>query len=174
MAGLVVGLTALAVWGQERPGAIRPSEKVLTLKQALRLLTISQQTRFFFAFLFGGIFFLFIQQMALEPFGGDVFGLSVKETTLFNAHQMAGVLLGMGMTGGWLAKRLGKRTATGLGVAISAIGKAQHGVETKQAAQTRSRSDDTPPQKAWRLPFDRLRPALNRRSLHRPEQLLPF
>jgi BCD family chlorophyll transporter-like MFS transporter len=121
MAGLVVGLTALAVWGQERPRAIRPSEEILTLKQALQLLTISQQTRLFFAFLLGGIFFLFVQQMALEPFGGDVFGLSVKETTLFNAYQMVGVLLGMGMAGGRLAKRLGKKTATGLGAVISTI-----------------------------------------------------
>jgi BCD family chlorophyll transporter-like MFS transporter len=117
----VVGLTVPAVWGQEPPSAIRASAKTLTLKQALRLLTISQQTRFFFAFLFGGIFFLFVQQMALEPFGGDVFGLSVKETTFFNAYQMVGVLLGMGMTGGWLARRLGKKAATGLGAVVSAI-----------------------------------------------------
>ncbi len=121
MAGLVVGLTALAVWGQEPPRAIRPSVKALTLKQALWLLTTSQQTLFFFAFLFGGIFFLFVQQMALEPFGGDVFGLNVKETTFFNAYQMVGVLLGMGMTGGWLARRLGKKAATGLGAVVSAI-----------------------------------------------------
>jgi BCD family chlorophyll transporter-like MFS transporter len=121
MAGLVVGLTALAVLGQEPPRAIRPSAKALTLKQALWLLTTSQQTLFFFAFLFGGIFFLFVQQMALEPFGGDVFGLSVKETTFFNAYQMVGVLLGMGMTGGWLARRLGKKAATGLGAVVSAI-----------------------------------------------------
>jgi BCD family chlorophyll transporter-like MFS transporter len=121
MAALVVTLTALAVWGQERPRTTDPSNKALTLNQALRLLTISQQTRFFFAFLFGGIFFLFVQQMALEPFGGDLFGLSVKETTLFNAYQMIGVLLGMGMTGGWLTKRLGKKAATGVGAVVSAI-----------------------------------------------------
>jgi len=121
MAGLVVGLTALAIWGQERPRAIHSSEKALTLKQAVRLLTISQQTRFFFAFLFGGLFFLFVQQMVLEPFGGDLFGLSVKETTLFNAYQMVGVLLGMGVTGGWLAKRVGKKAVTGVGAVVSAI-----------------------------------------------------
>jgi BCD family chlorophyll transporter-like MFS transporter len=121
MAGLVVGFTALAVGGQERPRDPRLSEKALTLKQALRLLTISQQTRFFFAFLFGGIFFLFMQQMVLEPFGGDVFGLSVRETTFFNAYQMVGVLLGMGMTGGWLARRFGKKAATGLGAVVAAI-----------------------------------------------------
>jgi BCD family chlorophyll transporter-like MFS transporter len=43
------------------------------------------------------------------------------ETTFFNAYQMVGVLLGMGMTGGWLARRLGKKAATGLGAVVSAI-----------------------------------------------------
>jgi len=28
-----------------------------------------------------GLFFIFLQQVVLEPFGGDVFGLSVAETT---------------------------------------------------------------------------------------------
>lgn len=122
MAGLLVGLTALAIWGQEQRGPARLSQDALTLKQAVRLLTISQQTRFFFAFLFAGIFFQFVQQMALEPFGGDVFGLSLKETTLFNAYQMVGVLLGMALSGAWLARRVGKKATTGLGSAVTGIG----------------------------------------------------
>jgi len=59
--------------------------------------------------------------LALEPFGGDVFGLSVKETTLFNAYNMAGVLLGMGISGAWLAKRLGKKATTALGVVVAGV-----------------------------------------------------
>ncbi len=121
MAGLLLALTALAIWGQERPRGTRLSQDALTLKQAVRLLTISQQTRFFFAFLFAGIFFQFVQQMALEPFGGDVFGLSLKETTLFNAYQMVGVLLGMALSGAWLARRVGKKATTGLGSAVTGI-----------------------------------------------------
>lgn len=121
MAGLVVGFTSVSVWRQERPRATQTSESALTLRQSVRLLTISQQTRFFFAFLFAGIFFQFLQQLALEPFGGDVFGLSVKETTLFNAYNMAGVLLGMGISGAWLAKRLGKKATTALGVVVAGV-----------------------------------------------------
>jgi len=122
MAGLLVGLTVLAIWRQERPRAAQRSEQALTLKQAVRVLTISQQTRFFFAFLFAGIFFQFVQQMALEPFGGDVFGLSVKETTLFNAYQMVGVLLGMGLSGAWLARRIGKKSTTAIGSLLAGLG----------------------------------------------------
>ena len=121
VSGLVAALTTVAVWGQERPRTARPSQGSLTLRQALRLLTGSRQARFFFAFLFGGMFFLFVQQMTLEPFGGEVFSLNVKQTTLFNAYQMVGVLLGMGMTGGWLARRVGKKVATGVGLVASAI-----------------------------------------------------
>jgi len=121
MAWLVAALTALAVWGREHPRSTPSRERGLTLRQALRLITLSRQTRRFFAFLFGGIFFLFVQQMALEPFGGDVFGLGVNETTLFNAYQMVGTLLGMGMSGGWLATRFGKRAAAGLGAVVSVL-----------------------------------------------------
>jgi BCD family chlorophyll transporter-like MFS transporter len=122
MAGLLVGLTILAIWRQERPRAAQPSKEALTLSQAVRVLTISQQTKFFFAFLFAGIFFQFVQQMALEPFGGDVFALSVKETTLFNAYQMVGVLLGMGLSGAWLARRIGKKSTTAIGSLLAGLG----------------------------------------------------
>lgn len=121
MAGLLAVLTALALWGQERPRQATPSEDTLTLRQALRLLTISQQTRFFFAFLFAGIFFQFLQQMVLEPFGGDVFNLSLRETTLFNAYHMVGVLLGMALSGGWLARRVGKKATTGVGSVVTGV-----------------------------------------------------
>lgn len=120
VAGLVAGLTAVAVWGQERPRAARPSEEALSPGQAARVLTASRQTRLFFAFLSFGLFFLFLQQVVLEPFGGDVFAMSVRETTLFNAFQMAGVLLGMGLAGSLLVKRLGKAAIAGLGAAVAA------------------------------------------------------
>ncbi len=120
VAGLVVVLTAVAVWGQEHPHAARPSEEALSPRQALRVLTASRQTRLFFAFMSLGLFFIFLQQVVLEPFGGDVFGMSVRETTLFNAYQMAGVLLGMGLAGGLIVRRLGKRTTAGLGALVAA------------------------------------------------------
>ncbi len=43
-------------------------------------------------------FFVFMQDAVLEPFGGDLFGLPVGETTRFNAFWGSGVLLGMVIT----------------------------------------------------------------------------
>ncbi len=119
MSVLVLVLTVVAVWGQERRVAPRPSEATLSLRQAVALLTGERQTALFFVFVFGGILFLFIQQVVLEPFGGDVFGMSVRQTTLFNAYQMVGVLAGMA-AGTWLSRRLGARSTAGVGLAVSA------------------------------------------------------
>ena len=117
VAGLVVVLTAAAVWGEERPCAARPSQEALTPRQAVRVLTASRQTRLFFAFMSLGLFFLFLQQVVLEPFGGDVFAMGVRETTLFNAFQMVGVLLGMGLAGSLRSGGWGKGPPRGWGQA---------------------------------------------------------
>ncbi len=115
-AGIVALCTAVAIWGVERRGSeAKPSEEAQSLPQAMGILVGSRQAQLFFGFLFCGIFFLFLQQTALEPFGGDVFGMSVRETTLFNAFQMVGVLLGMGVAGAWLSKRMGPQPTAGLG-----------------------------------------------------------
>jgi len=43
--------------------------------------------------------------VVLEPVGGQVFDLEVRETTLFNAYQMVGVLAGMLLSGQFLANK---------------------------------------------------------------------
>lgn len=121
MAGVLLGLTMLGIWGQERPRPTERSGEALSLEQAVRVLTISRQTRLFFTFLFAGLFFQFVQQLVLEPFGGDVFGLPVRETTLFNAYQMVGTLLGMGLSGAWLSRKIGKKATTAIGSVVAGV-----------------------------------------------------
>ena len=119
---ILVALTVIAIWGLEKPRtAPRQIERAVSLSRAVAVLSGSGQVRLFFAFLLSGIFFLFIQQVVLEPFGGDVFGLSVRETTLFNAYQMVGVLAGMGLGGAWLVKQIGLRPTAGLGALVAAV-----------------------------------------------------
>lgn len=118
MAGILLLLTIAAVWGQEGRAPLRPSAEALTLRQAVAVLRHGRQAQIFFAFLFSGILFFFLQQVVLEPFGGDVFRMSVREATSFNAAQMVGVLAGMGLAAGWLSHRLGMRGTAGLGLAI--------------------------------------------------------
>lgn len=121
MSIVLMGLTVVSIWGQERRASVQRVGQALHLGQGVRVVMASHQARSFFVFLFLGIFFQFVQQMTLEPFGGDVFSLPVKETTLFNAYQMVGTLLGMGLSGAWVVRRLGKKKTTAVGSLVAGI-----------------------------------------------------
>jgi BCD family chlorophyll transporter-like MFS transporter len=115
----VVLLTVIAIWRQEKP-ATSATPAAVSTREALSLLN-GRQPRLFFAFLASGILFLFLQQVVLEPFGGDVFGMSIRQTTLFNAYQMVGVLAAMAVGGMWLSRRLGEKRTAGLGLVVASL-----------------------------------------------------
>lgn len=121
MGAIVMGLTLFSIWGIEPPMRAKPSSEAITGRQAWALMISGRQTRIFFFFLFSGILFLFLQNVVLEPFGGDVLGMSVGETTRFNAFQMVGVLSGMALAGGWLSSRLGNKLTASIGLLLSSI-----------------------------------------------------
>lgn len=120
-AGIYLVCTTAAVWGLEPRGmAVVPSQEAVGLRQAVVLMVGNPQARLFFGFMICSMFSLFLQQVVLEPFGGRVFGMSVGETTRFNAYQMVGVLIGMGLAGGLLTRRLGLQRTAGLGAGVAA------------------------------------------------------
>ena len=98
LTGMVIAgvLWFLSVWREERAVAA-PSTRATPrpLREALRGIWAVQDTRRYGLFLGASAFFAFMQDAVLEPFGGDVFGLTVGETTRFNAYWGSGVLLGM-------------------------------------------------------------------------------
>jgi BCD family chlorophyll transporter-like MFS transporter len=113
VAVLVVALNVLAVWGID-PGVVDEDElpEPTTAWRAIREVAGIGAARRFFVFTLASSLFLFLQQAVLEPFGGDVLGLSVRATTGFNSVQTLGVLAGMLFTGRGIADRAGhKRTA---------------------------------------------------------------
>jgi BCD family chlorophyll transporter-like MFS transporter len=116
---IVAAFTGIAVWRVEKKRLPSQRERSRENLPAWKLLSSGRQTRLFFFFLFSGIFFLFLQQVVLEPFGGDVFGMDVRQTTLFNAFQMVGVLAGMGFAGGYLSRRIGNKTTAGIGLSLA-------------------------------------------------------
>jgi len=127
VAVLVVALNVAAVWGLD-PGEVDEDElaEPTSAWNAVREIAAIGAARRFFAFTLAATVFLFLQQAVLEPFGGDVLGLSVRATSGFNAVQTIGVLIGMLITGRGIADRAGhKRTATvgliGSAVAFSAL-----------------------------------------------------
>lgn len=67
----------------------------LSFRATFARLWADQRTRRYAIFLGASAFFAFMQDAMLEPFGGDVFGLSAGQTTRFNAYWGGGVVVSM-------------------------------------------------------------------------------
>jgi MFS transporter, BCD family, chlorophyll transporter len=118
---LVVALALIATWGVEKRysrfinNAQNDREDSITLSRAIKVLTTSRQTGIFFAFLSLLTIGLFMQEAVLEPYGGEVFGMSIGETTKLNSFWGIGILLGYGITGFAIIPSWGKKLSTKIG-----------------------------------------------------------
>ena len=126
--GAVLGLSGLSTIGVEKRfsrygsrSTLVQREDQITLGRALRILTASRQTGLFFSFLLVMSISLFMQDAVLEPYGGEVFGLCISETTQLNAFFGMGTLVGIGATGFLVVPRLGKKNTVKLGCIGSAV-----------------------------------------------------
>jgi MFS transporter, BCD family, chlorophyll transporter len=126
--GVAILLTFIATVGVEKKFS-RLSKRSLptvredniTLGHALSILTASRQTGIFFTFLLVMTISLFMQDAVMEPYGGEVFKMTIAETTKLNAFFGTGTLFGLGLTGILIAPRIGKKTTTKLGCIAVAI-----------------------------------------------------
>ena len=125
---VVVALTLIATWGVEKKYSRFSDrnnhsnrEDSITLGESLRVLTASRQTAIFFSFLCLITISLFMQEAVLEPYGGEVFGMSIADTTKLNANWGIGILIGYSLTGFLVAPRLGKKLTTKLGCLLVAV-----------------------------------------------------
>ncbi|MEM9534755.1 MAG: BCD family MFS transporter [Cyanobacteria bacterium P01_A01_bin.3] len=124
----VIALSVLATVGIERKysryssrSTVSDREDSITLGRALTVLTSSRQTGIFFSFLLLMSISLFMQDAILEPYGGEVFGMKISETTRLNAFFGLGTLLGIATTGFAIVPRCGKQGTTRLGCILVAI-----------------------------------------------------
>lgn len=90
-------------------------EDQITFAKAMKVLASNRQTSIFFCFLFLMSLSLFMQDAVMEPYGGEVFKMTIAETTRLNAFFGTGTLLGLGFTGFLIVPRLGKRNTTKYG-----------------------------------------------------------
>jgi BCD family chlorophyll transporter-like MFS transporter len=119
--GAVVLLTLIALWRQEQRRTSPLPTSAPPLRTALLVLRRSRQTRLFFVVILLGLFFHFLQDVILEPFGGEVLNLSVRQTTMFNAYNMIGVITGL-LAGGAIAiPRIGKKRTAAAGNLLGVI-----------------------------------------------------
>ncbi|MEM9772024.1 MAG: BCD family MFS transporter [Cyanobacteria bacterium P01_D01_bin.73] len=132
---VILVLTAIATWGVEKKysrfyqrstqadaatGSDDEREDKVTLARALRILTASRQTVLFFSFLIVMTMGLFLQEAVLEPYGGEVFGMSIGESTQLNAFFGMGTLISLGGAGFLIVPRLGKKATVRLGCLLVA------------------------------------------------------
>ncbi len=105
----LAALWFFALLGEEqrsRGAAARASESeyTTTLRADLRLVWRSRRLRFFLIYLALSMLFAFSQDLILEPFAGDIFGMSAQHTTRFAAYwgsmAIVGTLLFL-----WLSRR---------------------------------------------------------------------
>lgn len=125
---IVFGLALIATWGIEKKYSRYSSRSMLpnredqiTLGNALKILSATRQTGIFFTFMFVLIFSLFMQEPVLEPYGGEVFGMPIPQTSLLNTFWGVGMLMSLSATGFFLVPRLGKRNTTKLGCLSVAV-----------------------------------------------------
>ena len=96
-------------------------EDSVTIARAIAILTSSRQTGIFFTFLSILTIGLFMQEAVLEPYGGEVFGMSIGETTKLNAYWGMGILFGYAVTGFKIIPALGKKSTTKIGCIAVAL-----------------------------------------------------
>lgn len=125
---MVILLGVIATWGVEKRysrygsrSTLAGREDQITLGTAIKVLTASRQTLIFFGFLVLMTMGLFIQQPILEPYGGEVFGMTVAQSTQLNAFWSLGILAGIVLTGFFIVPKLGKQTTARLGCLLVAI-----------------------------------------------------
>ena len=125
---LVVALAFIATFGVEKKysrftnsSVATNREDSITIDRAIKVLTTSRQTGFFFTFLSILTIGLFMQEAVLEPYGGEVFGMSIGETTKLNAYWGMGILFGYIVTGFKIIPALGKKQTTKIGCIAVAI-----------------------------------------------------
>ncbi|MGG6268480.1 BCD family MFS transporter [Leptolyngbya sp. AN03gr2] len=125
---IVCGLAILATFGIEKKYSrfsarttVSDREDQITLSRAVRVLTASPQTGLFFTFLLFMTISLFMQDAVMESYGGQVFQMSVSETTRLNAFWGMGTLIGISSAGFAIVPRLGKTRTAKLGCVLVSV-----------------------------------------------------
>jgi MFS transporter, BCD family, chlorophyll transporter len=101
------------------PGRVKHS---ITFGQSVRLLSSSPKTLQFALYIFISIFALFANEVVMDPFGAEVFGMPVSVTTKLFKPTMGGTQLVFMLLTGFLLSRIGFKRGAFFGNTFSAIG----------------------------------------------------
>lgn len=94
----------------------------LTFSQSVRLLSSSPRTMQFALYIFISIFALFANEVVMDPFGAEVFGMPVSVTTKLFKPMMGGTQLIVMLLVGFLLSKIGFKRGAYIGNVFGAIG----------------------------------------------------
>ncbi|MEM8538912.1 MAG: PucC family protein [Pseudomonadota bacterium] len=100
-------LNLIALWKQEKVTPMTKEQRAApspTFRDAWRDLAAGGDAGRLLAVVFLGTMSFNMQDVLLEPYGGEILGLSVSATTMLTAMWAAGALVGFGLAARWLAK----------------------------------------------------------------------
>ncbi|MDJ0823674.1 MAG: PucC family protein [Paracoccaceae bacterium] len=104
---VTIVLNVIALWKQERVNPMSKAEREApqpSFKEAWADLIAGGTAGRLLAVVFLGTMAFNMQDVLLEPYGGEILGLSVSATTLLTATWAAGALVGFALAARWLAK----------------------------------------------------------------------
>jgi len=102
---VTIVLNLIALWKQERMSPMTRAARAVPRPQfrdAWRDFTTGSDAGRLLVVVFIGTMAFQMQDVLLEPYGGEVMGLSVSATTLLTAMWAAGALIGFGLAARWL------------------------------------------------------------------------
>lgn len=126
-AGVSIFFTWLSLLGTEKRFAserdiVKTEKNALPLREALKRLVANRTVYAFFVFMFVTVVAIQGQDVILEPYGAEIFGMSVSQTTELTRIWGTGTMLGIITLGLFFVNRIGKKRTTYLGCLVSALG----------------------------------------------------
>jgi len=119
--GVALTLGLLGLLGLERRGALARTGERRSFREMLRLIGANRQARLFFVYLVVLLIALLGQDLLLEPFAADVFGVPVSRTTEYTAIWGFALLIAL-LLASPLTRRFGKLRAAAVGGVIATVG----------------------------------------------------
>ncbi len=124
VAALAMGLVIVGVVGIERRNGVVAGSKETPLgfRDAVTVVTGGVQSKLFFAFIFAGIFGINAQDVLLEPYGADVLGMPIDQTTKLQPAWGGATLISMLVAGLVFSRFLNWKSIATAGALLCAAG----------------------------------------------------
>ncbi len=121
VSAVAIGLGLAGLLGLERRGAAAHTGERQSFAQLLRAVGANAQARLFFVYLVLLLVALLGQDLLLEPYAADVFGVPVNRTTEYTGIWGIALLVAL-LLAGPLTRRVGKGRAAAIGGGVAAAG----------------------------------------------------